>query len=206
MAQAEMTKKETIETGRQVVLAVFQNEAAAQSALDSLITRDFPLDRMSVLGRASASGDDPLGIYYPTAGERIRGWGKMGAFWGGLFGLLGGAAGMFMLPGVGLMVALGPLAEALVTTAAGAGIGGGVMMGGAALSHIAQAIHRMGVPEDRIEALQDHLREGHYLVMLIVGEGEAEPSVGVLERAGADQVETHPYVGLTDAISEKRAK
>lgn len=200
-----MSEKDTIETGRRVVLGLFQHEAAAQSALDSLITRDFPLDRVSVLGRAAASGDDPLGIYYPSAGERIRGWGKMGAFWGGLFGLLGGAAGMFMLPGVGLMVALGPLAEALVATAAGAGIGGGVMMGGAALSQLSQAIHRMGVPQERIEALQDQLAQGHYLVMLIVGEAEAESSAGVLDRAGAEQVETHPYVGLTDALAEKRA-
>jgi hypothetical protein len=32
-----------------------------------------------MLGKASSSGDDPLGLYYDSAGERMKGWGEMGA-------------------------------------------------------------------------------------------------------------------------------
>jgi hypothetical protein len=188
---------------RRIVIGIFHDEESAQQAIDTLVERDFPLDRVSVLGKVNASGDDPLGVYYPTVGERMKGWGLMGAFWGGLFGLLGGAAGMFVLPGIGATVAVGPIAQALVGGAAGAGIGGGVMAGGAALTELAQAAHRMGIPEERLEELHDLIQQGRFLVMLIVHRSEAEASGSLLENSGADPLWTYPYVGYSDAVAGK---
>ncbi len=48
-----------------------------------------------------SAGDDPLGIYYTGVGDRMKGWGALGAFCGALWGLLAGAAGMFVIPGLG---------------------------------------------------------------------------------------------------------
>ena len=59
------------------------------------------MDLISVLGKLHASGDDTLGIYHMNAGDRMKVWGKQGVFWGGLWGMIAGAAGLFMIPGVG---------------------------------------------------------------------------------------------------------
>ena len=100
-------------TRERLLIGVFSQENAARTALDRLNEQGFPLDLVSLLGRGSSSGDDALGIYYPRVGQRMRGWGAMGAFWGGLWGLIGGAAGMFLAPGLGPVLAAGPVVEAM---------------------------------------------------------------------------------------------
>jgi hypothetical protein len=54
------------------------------------LEQDFPTDRILIRGKAHASGDDTLEVYYPCTGERLKGLGKMGGLWG----LLSGAAGL----------------------------------------------------------------------------------------------------------------
>ena len=59
-----------------------------QQTIDHLNDLNFPLDSISMLGKANASGDDYLGIYYEGMGERMRAWGMQSAFLGDLWGLL----------------------------------------------------------------------------------------------------------------------
>ena len=92
------------------------------------------MDLISVLGKLHASGDDTLGIYHMNAGDRMKVWGKQGVFWGGLWGMIAGAAGLFMIPGVGAVAAA-------------------AMGGAAALSQLAVAYHRAGIPEEKIKSL-----------------------------------------------------
>lgn len=186
----------TADTNRRIVLAHYRDESAAQGALDMLIENDFPLDRVSVLGKAGSSGDDPLGVYHASIGDRVRGWGRLGALWGGLMG----AASMFILPGIGPMIAAGPLAESLIGAAAGAGIGGGLMAGGAALSELAMAVHRMGVPENRIEDIEQRLRSGQYLLLLIVDTRETATWREVLQSTSPDSLSDYPYIGIGEVI------
>ncbi|MCF7983495.1 MAG: hypothetical protein K9L70_03750 [Thiohalocapsa sp.] len=217
------------DTSRVALVAFYANADAAHRRLDLLITNEAPMDRISVLGRADTSGDDPLGIYYPGVGERVRGWGGLGALWGGIFGLLGGAAGFFMLPGIGPMIAAGPLVGSLTGAAAGAGAGagaGGLLMAGAgAGQQLAVAIHRLGIPESCIDDMQERLGRGETLVMMILDQDEAqrwralmeEPSSSVARREGEDEGQgggeaaevpqpvalwTLPFTGVIDAIRE----
>lgn len=162
------------QTDRVALAAFYADAESAQRRLDLLMNREAPMDRISVLGRADASGDDPLGIYYPGVGERMRGWGGLGAFWGGIFGLLSGAAGLFVLPGVGTMAAAGPLVSSLAAGVAGAGAGGAVLAGAGAGQQLAVAIHRMGIPESCIDDMQQRLATGQTLVLMIMDPAEAE--------------------------------
>ena len=185
-------------TASRVLIGLYDNEETAETAIRKLIDEDYPMDRMSILGKAQSSGDDPLGLYYPGVGERMKGWGSMGAFWGGLWGLLSGAAGMFMIPGVGPVLAAGPVVEAIAGALAGAGLGGGAMAGAAALSEFSVALHRSGVPQDRLEGLQKALDQGHYVVMLILAADEKDLWKMVLQESGASTTEDYPYHGLSD--------
>ncbi len=180
------------------LVALFRNEAAVERAVHRLIDRDFPMDMLSLLGKAHSSGDDPLGLYHTGTGERVKGWGGMGALWGGLLGFLTGAAGLFLLPGIGPLFAAGPIVEAIVGAAAGAGIGGGVMAGAAALSHLAVVMRRIGLPEDKLEAMHQAIADGGYVVMLRVATEEAARWRGVLTSLDADELMEFPFRSLID--------
>jgi hypothetical protein len=202
------------DTDRVALVAFYGEPDAAHRRLDLLLTSEAPMDRISVLGRADSSGDDPLGIYYPGMGERMRGWGGLGAFWGGILGLVGGASGLFLLPGVGAMVAAGPLVGALAGAAAG-----GVLMGGAgAGQQLAVAIHRMGIPESCIGDMQERLARGETLLMLVLDPNEAarwrplledRQPAGAANRAADEAVPRPvalwqlPFTGVADAVREQ---
>ncbi|MEJ2576649.1 MAG: hypothetical protein P8106_08160 [Gammaproteobacteria bacterium] len=197
-----MTQSDANISEKRIVVGFLADEDKIERAVDRLVESDFPLDRLSVLGNASSSGDDPLGVYYKTAGERIQGWGSLGAIWGGIFGAISGAAGLFVVPGAGALLAAGPLAEALVGAAAGAGLGGGVMAGGAALTNLAVAAHRMGIPSARLDEMHQLLEKGNYLILLIVHESEVARWQEVLKRQAADPLWVFPYLGVVDAVEK----
>src|SRR5687767_13185840 len=98
----------------------FRDRAAADRAYEALVQRGFDRDDISVVGRG-AEGTTDRGDkgHDVSAGE--------GAATGGIAGLLLGAAAM-LIPGIGPIVAVGPLAAAL----AGALTGGvtGAVVGG----------------------------------------------------------------------------
>lgn len=198
-----MSNASTQGTDRQVIMAFFPDETLAKSGLEALIEQDVPMDRVSMLGRASSSGDDPLGVYYRNVGERMKGWGKMGAIWGGLWGLLTGAAGMFLVPGIGPILAAGPAVEALAGAAGGAALTGGVLAGAGAATQFTVAVHRMGVPEERLDETRDRLGRGEHLLTLIAMTEESGHWRDALDALQADPVWVLPYFGLMDAVREE---
>jgi hypothetical protein len=205
------------DTARIALIAFYADPDAAHRRLDHLSASEAPLDRISVLGRADSSGDDPLGIYHPGVGERMRGWGGVGALWGGIFGLLSGAAGIFVLPGFAPVVAAGPLVGSLTGAIAAAGAGGVLMAGAGAGQQLAVAIHRMGIPESCIGDMQDRLARGETMLMLILDPDEAarwRPLLGAPSAdAGEDAADQSlprpvalwalPFAGIADAVREQ---
>ena len=186
--------------GQKIVVATYEGADTARRVVERLNERDFPMDMVSVLGKAHASGDDALGIYYPGVGRRIKAWGAMGALWGGLWGLLAGAAGMFLIPGVGPVLAAGPVVEALVGAVAGAALTGGAMTGAAALSQLGVALHRMGVPKEKLDQLRDGIAEGRTVVLLRADAGEVDRWRAVLEWSAPVALDVFPFRRLTDLI------
>lgn len=87
----------------------------------------------------------------------------MGAFWGGIWGLLLAPA-VFFLPGIGLLAMAGPLVSALVGALEGAVVVGGVSALGAALSQV-------GVPKDQIIKYETALKVDKY-VLVVHGNAE----------------------------------
>jgi uncharacterized membrane protein len=66
------------------------------------------LKNLSIVGKGYHTEEKVVGFY--TAGDRVKFWGKRGAFWGGLWGLFFG--GLFLsIPVVGDVVVLGYLAS-----------------------------------------------------------------------------------------------
>ncbi|MGA9664879.1 MAG: hypothetical protein WBQ69_00325 [Gallionella sp.] len=183
-----------------VLVAVYPDEEKAKGIVKRLIDMNYQMDLISVLGRIHASGDDTLGIYSLNVGDRMKVWGKHGVFWGGLWGMLAGAAGLFIIPGVGPVAAAGYIVEAL---AAGAAVGAGTMAGAAALSQLAIAFHRTGIPEGTIQALHKAIEEGKCVVMLRGAESEVPQWREVLESSSPLDIYDLPYSRIIDKEPRK---
>jgi len=190
-----MSSQEKFSNQSDILLAFFREEETVQRVLDRLIKDDFPLDQISLLARVGSTGDDPLGVYYTNVEERVRGWGKLGAIWGGV---LGGMVGLFIMPGLGPLMIAGPLIEGLL----GAGLGGALGAGGAALSEISVAIHRMGIPAEKLQEIEGHIESGYYVLALIVDQGQAakwELLIGGFHPIGQERF---PFLGVRDALNQ----
>jgi len=189
-------KNDAGNTQEAILVSVYGNEAKAQRALERLIDKGFPMDMISVLGRVHASGDDVLGIYHRNAGDRAEAWAKQGALWG----FLAGAIGMFIFPGLGPVIAAGPIVEAIIGALGGAAVGGALMTGAAELTHLATAMHRMGIPKEMLERLHHAIEAGRYLLLLRGSRSELQEWRGILGWSDADETLELPYTGIQDLM------
>ena len=117
------TDSRPVRVGDQAIIAVFPDLAAAEQAVIELTKRDFPIDRISIVGKDMESEIRISG--FVTTGDVAGSSAATGAWVGGLFGVLSGTA-MLFIPGLGPLVVLGPLAAAAVGAAEGALVGGAV--------------------------------------------------------------------------------
>jgi uncharacterized membrane protein len=69
----------------------------------------FDMKQLSIVGRDYHTEEHVVG--YCNAGDRMKYRGKLGALWGGIWGVLFGSA-FFWIPGVGPLLVAGPLVSA----------------------------------------------------------------------------------------------
>lgn len=133
------------------VVGVYDSMKDAEAAVCTLLDQGVPAEQVSIVGQDLHSETQVHG--FVTAGDVAKTGAATGAWVGGLFGVLTGAALLFV-PGVGALIVLGPLAAGAVTAAEGALTGGGL---GAVLGHFIAKRH---VPK-----YSRHLEAGRYLVL-----------------------------------------
>src|SRR4030042_1998683 len=93
------------------VVAVFESHHKSEEAIRELQTSGFDMKKLSIVGKDYPTDEHVVGYY--NAGDRMMYWGKLGAFWGGLWGMLFGSA-FFFMPGVGPLLVAGPLVTWIV--------------------------------------------------------------------------------------------
>jgi uncharacterized protein (TIGR02271 family) len=100
---------------------------------------------------------------------------------GGTVGLLAGL-GVILIPGIGPILAAGPL----VATLTGAGVGAAA---GAAVGSLVGALTRIGVPEQDAHFYAESVRRGGTLVMVRAEDNLADDAAEILGDAGAADVD-----------------
>ena len=138
-----------------VAVAVYDTHTDAEQAVKTLQKGGFDMKKLSIVGRDYHTEEDVVGYY--NTGDRMKVWGKNGAFWGGIWGLLFGAA-VFFIPGVGPVVIAGPLVASLV-----AGLEGAAVVGG--LSALGAGLASLGIPKDSIVRYETALKADKFLVI-----------------------------------------
>src|SRR5215469_16034064 len=94
------------------VVAVYDTHTDAEQAVAKLSAASFDITKVSIVGKDYHTQEKVVGYY--TTGDRMKSWGGLGAFWGGIWGLLFGA-GVFLIPGIGPVLIGGPFLAGLVS-------------------------------------------------------------------------------------------
>jgi|SRR6516165_5183701 len=137
------------------IVVVYSTHTEAEDAIRELQKSGFDLAKLSVIGKDSHTEGHVVGYY--ITGDRMEYWGKRAAFWGGLWGLLAGAA-YFAVPGMGPILIAGPVVGSVVASLKGTIVVGGV-------SAIGTGLYSMGIPKDSILRYETALRVDKFLLL-----------------------------------------
>ncbi len=151
-----------------VVVGVFHDRDQAESALEDLKNEGFEQD-ISLVARDEEKSGMSMENQDLTEGAFT------GGALGGIAGLLAGA-GALLIPGVGPIIAAGPIAATLT----------GVVTGG-----IAGSLVDYGIPEERGEYYEEQVRQGGILLTVKSSDERVEEAASIMRNYGAEDVETH---------------
>jgi uncharacterized membrane protein len=138
------------------LVTVYDTLAEAEEAVRRLADSGFPIEQVSIVSQNLESERQVHGFITP--GDLAVDGVTTGAWVGGLFGLLLGAAFMWV-PGFGPLIVAGPLAAALL-----GGIEG--VVAGAAGGGVLGALAGWGVSRKHILKYEERLKAGKYLMIV----------------------------------------
>ena len=163
------------------VIAVFTDHNSAEAAVKKLTAAGFEMKNLSIVGKGYHTDEKVVGFY--NAGDRIKFWGKRGAFWGGLWGMFFG--GLFLtIPIVGHVVVLGYLASMAIY-----GIENAIVVGG--MSALGAALYGIGVPKDSVIQYETAVKADSFLVMAHGAAEEVARAKSILGTANPSRLDVH---------------
>jgi hypothetical protein len=169
------------------VIGMYDTMQEAENAIRALDRAGFPIQQVSVIGQNLQSERDVHG--FVTVGDIAKVGAGTGAWVGGLFGLLVGAAVLFV-PGFGPLIVVGPAAAWLLGGIEGAVVGalGGSILGG---------LIGLGVSKEHIVKYEEELKAGKYLVVAHGSPEDVARAQSVLHATGAGAVAAHGVAGAS---------
>jgi hypothetical protein len=163
------------------VVALYNSHAEAEQAVAQLSAASFDITKISIIGKDYHTEEKVVGYY--TTGDRMKSWGGLGAFWGGIWGLLFGA-GFFLIPGIGPVLVAGPFLAALIGALESA-----VVVGG--LSAVAAGLVSLGVSKEKAVKYEADVKADKFVLIAHGTAGELERARTILAGTAPISVETH---------------
>jgi uncharacterized membrane protein len=163
------------------LVAIYANHIEAEKAVKELQNSGYDMKKLSIVGKDYHTEEHVVGYY--STGDRMKYWGKLGAFWGGLWGFLFGTA-FFFVPGIGPVVVAGPLVSWIVGALEGAAVVGGVSALGAGL-------YSIGIPKKSILNYETEIKAGNFLLIAHGTNEEVTQAKNIIDRQGATQTALH---------------
>ena len=168
-------------TKTDIAVAVYDIHTQAETAVKALQRAGFDMKKISIIGRDYHTEEHVVGFL--NAGDRAKIFGKLGAFWGGLMGVLFGSALMF-IPVVGHVIILGPLAATIF-----GGLQGAVVVGG--ISALAGALMAVGIPKDSVLRYETALKADKFMLVVHGDAQEIKRADELLKTSGLSSFEHH---------------
>lgn len=163
------------------VVAIYPTHTEADQAVKELQRGGVDMHKLSIVGKGYHTDEHAVGYY--NTGDRMKYWGKVGAFWGGFWGLLFGSA-FFMIPGLGPILAAGPVVAWIV-----AGLEGAVEVG--ALGALGAGLFSIGIPKNSIVKYEAALKTDQFLLIAHGTAAEVAKAKDIIERTHPAQMSVH---------------
>lgn len=160
----------------ETVIGVFQERSNAERAVEEIREKGFGEEDISILAREdrlkeNGEEGDREGVINQDLTTGVT----TGGVLGGLTGLLAGA-GALTIPGVGPILAVGPIAAGLTGLAAGGIVG---------------SLVDLGIPRERSQHFQEEVRQGGILAVIESENEESQDIAHILREHRARDVEIH---------------
>jgi hypothetical protein len=176
------------------VFGIYSSRAAAELAADTIVSAGFSPSDISVLLPENL-GNRAIGTEKATkVPEGATAGGTTGAVLGGTLGLLAGI-GALAIPGVGPLIAAGPI----MATLAGAGVGG-------AIGGITGALVGMGIPEYEAKRYEGRIQKGGILLSVhCASSDEVKRAKEIMERTSAEDISSTSEASVTERTMRRKA-
>lgn len=158
---------------QKTVIGVFANRPEAETAIQTLRSQGFTKEEISIVSKArnqAKSGESQ------TYNDDITDGALTGGTIGGIGGLLIGAGAMAAIPGIGPLLAAGPIGAAL----------SGVLAGG-----LAGGLIDWGIPSEASQHYAKQVEEDKILAIVRTSETKVNDAARILRQYGAQDVESH---------------
>jgi uncharacterized membrane protein len=158
------------------VVGLFRSREQAEEAIRELIARDYDEREISLVSRDGESERDNENTKMGFNEQNLADGTATGGAVGGIAGLLAGA-GALLIPGIGPIIAAGPLAGALT----------GIVTGG-----IAGGLIDYGIPEEEGRRYEKEIERGSILVAVKADAKDMVEEISTVFREnGASDVKDH---------------
>ena len=171
------------------VVAIYDTHTGAEEAVKELQRGGIDMHKLSIVGKGNHTDEHVVGYY--NSGDRMKYWGKVGAFWGGFWGLLFGSA-VFMIPGLGPILAAGPVVAWIV-----AGLEGAVEVG--ALGALGAGLFSIGIPKDSLIKYETALKTDQFLLIVHGTAAEVDEARDIIKNTHPVEFSLHSGAGAVAA-------
>lgn len=165
------TQKVVVENLK-TVIGFFSNRQTAEMAISDLRGQGFNNEEINLVAKEQGT---PQRNSKETYDDDIMDGTLTGSTIGGIGGLIVGS-GALMLPGIGPILAVGPIAAAI----------GGAIAGG-----VAGGLIDWGIPAEASERYEENVKQGDILTVIRTTSSKVNSAAQVLRQNGAKDVETH---------------
>ena len=153
----------TNKNAKNAVVAIYKSHTEAEAAVKELQRSGFDMKKLSIVGRDEHRDEHVIGYY--NAGDRMKYWGKTGAFWGPL-----------------LMA--GPIVGWIVGALEGAAVVGG-------LSALGAGLYSIGIPKNSILQYETALKTGKFVLIAHGTQEETTRAREIINRTSPEALEEH---------------
>ncbi|MGE5546028.1 MAG: hypothetical protein ACM33T_03955 [Solirubrobacterales bacterium] len=156
------------------VIGLYDDLDRATDVVNQLTEAGIPENAIGIVTRhGERRADEAEDVIEDKEAEGLATGAGLGAVLGGLGGILVGL-GALTIPGIGPVLAAGPIA---------AGLAG--LTGGAVAGSLAGGLVGMGIPEHHAHTYAEKVRQGAILVTVTTSDSQAVVAEAVMNRAGA---------------------